>query len=381
MKKIYFLMMELVLGALTGYAKDAQQGCKIYFDATGWNAQVVQFCIGHDTWTATYEMSKIDNTNLYYYEVAEKWGGYNYFAVIGAGEKWGDGNWSVDNLKNAPNYTAPQLDYDLNAESYSISQTGNNTINTAWLENGYESLNYAQKVEAGEGGSVVAASFALNSNNTTEATEGTEINAALTATVTCVATPAEGYLFDGWYEGEDKVSADATYSYVVTGEKSLTAKFIAEPVITYPEKVYMVGYNGDYVPANPLEITGENGIYTAEAVEFTNTEFKLSTTKGTWDEFNAECLYVGEVTIGTLAAITQKDAYSKIEAGTYNITIDLVNNTFLAVVYNDPTTAIESIEAENAPVEYYNLQGVKVANPENGLFIKKQGNKAVKVIL
>ena len=45
-------------------------------------------------------------------------------------------------------------------------------------------------------------------------------------------------------------------------------------------------------------------------------------------------------------------------------------------------TAIESVAVDaNAPVEYYNLQGVKVANPENGLFIKKQGNKATKVIL
>ena len=36
---------------------------------------------------------------------------------------------------------------------------------------------------------------------------------------------------------------------------------------------------------------------------------------------------------------------------------------------------------ENAPVEYFNLQGVRVANPENGLFIKRQGAKAEKVVL
>ena len=44
-------------------------------------------------------------------------------------------------------------------------------------------------------------------------------------------------------------------------------------------------------------------------------------------------------------------------------------------------SAIEVIEAVDAPVEYYNLQGVKVANPSNGIFIKKQGSKATKVIL
>lgn len=56
----------------------------------------------------------------------------------------------------------------------------------------------------------------------------------------------------------------------------------------------------------------------------------------------------------------------------------------LGVYTFDPqgNSAIESIAADaNAPVEYYNLQGVKVAKAENGLFIKKQGNKAVKVVL
>ena len=32
-------------------------------------------------------------------------------------------------------------------------------------------------------------------------------------------------------------------------------------------------------------------------------------------------------------------------------------------------------------LEYYNLQGVKVENPSNGIFIKKQGTKATKVVL
>lgn len=35
----------------------------------------------------------------------------------------------------------------------------------------------------------------------------------------------------------------------------------------------------------------------------------------------------------------------------------------------------------NAPVEYYNLNGVRIANPENGIFIRKQGSKTSKVAL
>lgn len=45
------------------------------------------------------------------------------------------------------------------------------------------------------------------------------------------------------------------------------------------------------------------------------------------------------------------------------------------------TTGIESIVAPvEGTVEYYNLQGVKVANPENGVFIRVQGGKATKVV-
>lgn len=46
------------------------------------------------------------------------------------------------------------------------------------------------------------------------------------------------------------------------------------------------------------------------------------------------------------------------------------------------TTGVAGIVAdENAPVEYYNLQGVRVINPENGLYIRRQGNKVTKVLV
>ena len=40
-----------------------------------------------------------------------------------------------------------------------------------------------------------------------------------------------------------------------------------------------------------------------------------------------------------------------------------------------------TVNDENAPVEYYNLQGVRVENPAPGqLYIKRQGSKATKVL-
>lgn len=49
---------------------------------------------------------------------------------------------------------------------------------------------------------------------------------------------------------------------------------------------------------------------------------------------------------------------------------------------NNANSGIENITVdENAPVEYYNLQGIKVENPENGMYIRRQGSSVQKVII
>ncbi len=49
------------------------------------------------------------------------------------------------------------------------------------------------------------------------------------------------------------------------------------------------------------------------------------------------------------------------------------------VPYEPGTSLIETIGSDNAPVEYYNLQGIRVDNPSAGVYIRQQGSKAVKV--
>jgi hypothetical protein len=52
------------------------------------------------------------------------------------------------------------------------------------------------------------------------------------------------------------------------------------------------------------------------------------------------------------------------------------------VFFNEPVLGIENVAVdENAPVEYYNLQGVRVANPQGGIYVKRQGNKATKILV
>lgn len=52
------------------------------------------------------------------------------------------------------------------------------------------------------------------------------------------------------------------------------------------------------------------------------------------------------------------------------------------VLYAEGGAGVNEMEVnENAPVEYFNLQGVKVANPENGIFIRRQGSKVEKIMV
>lgn len=50
-------------------------------------------------------------------------------------------------------------------------------------------------------------------------------------------------------------------------------------------------------------------------------------------------------------------------------------------LFNDPTGVEDIVVDSNASAEYFNLQGVRVANPENGLYIRRQGTKAAKVLV
>ncbi len=49
--------------------------------------------------------------------------------------------------------------------------------------------------------------------------------------------------------------------------------------------------------------------------------------------------------------------------------------------YSAGLEAATIVDNNDAPVEYFNLQGMRVENPENGLFIRRQGANATKVIL
>lgn len=61
-------------------------------------------------------------------------------------------------------------------------------------------------------------------------------------------------------------------------------------------------------------------------------------------------------------------------------TVSKQKSTPKTVTFYGTTTGIESIEADGTAAEYFNLQGVRVAQPERGIYIMRRGNKTAKVV-
>ena len=220
--------------------------------------------------------------------------------------------------------------------------------------------------------------------------------------MTISPTSAFSILFNAG--GDDSKTADIAnlsienpeYWFYVDNDNSYTQLNEVEKV--YAEHVYVIGDvegNGwDPNKGKALDHQGE-GVYEIEGVQISDAGAgfgyfsfaeKLSTS-GNWDDLGVRWgpnAADKGIVLGTEDTnLTNNWAGGtkswKIAAGKYNMTLDTENLTLLVV---DTATAIESVSVDaNAPVEYYNLQGVKVANPENGIFIKKQGAKATKVVL
>lgn len=89
------------------------------------------------------------------------------------------------------------------------------------------------------------------------------------------------------------------------------------------------------------------------------------------------------VKISNVARPTAYMAYKKYNNDHELVTTDKADQVLPMLFKKDSGSAIETVEAADAdaPVEFFNLQGVRVANPENGLFIRRQGNKVEKVVI
>lgn len=98
-------------------------------------------------------------------------------------------------------------------------------------------------------------------------------------------------------------------------------------------------------------------------------------TDGTGIDFS-KATEVGTLTEGTLAIEGNYKYVALYNAGTSD------TRTYKTFTFNwDAQVGVESIEAENGEAKYYNLQGVRVDNPEKGMFICVQNGKSTKVAI
>lgn len=75
--------------------------------------------------------------------------------------------------------------------------------------------------------------------------------------------------------------------------------------------------------------------------------------------------------------------YASFNFSGYDADNGYLDDYYLEFYFNSKPSGVATVavDDENAPVEYYNLNGQRVLNPENGLFIRKQGSKVSKVII
>ena len=117
---------------------------------------------------------------------------------------------------------------------------------------------------------------------------------------------------------------------------------------------------------------------TIEKVEFISAgssyiKIKYNGTLGSYSVSGA----TGTWTRGAVNALAAEDR----ESITFDVTGTSRLNSINVYTSGVPTGVEDVTVDENAPVEYYNLQGVRVANPENGIYIRRQGSKVSKVLV
>lgn len=129
-----------------------------------------------------------------------------------------------------------------------------------------------------------------------------------------------------------------------------------------PSKIYQNGGNLRFYANGTLNFNIPSE-YTITKITFTATDFYVSTTTGTLE---AKVWTAPATAVNSLSFSASKtNKINKIE-----------------VEYAKVETGIEAVEVEEgAEAIYYNLQGVRVENPANGLYIRVAGKTASKVYI
>lgn len=152
----------------------------------------------------------------------------------------------------------------------------------------------------------------------------------------------------------DEIQAIYLIGYAVNGHFSAAKTFTktATDVYTFPDLVDYENADSENYTQKIFKqtVSGSAGQYIAKWQQNSDYEGNALTNKLIFDHFNT----AGASTVNRVHVFYTKGE----EAAVKNIAVD-----------------------ENAPVEYYNLQGMKVSGNEPGLYIRRQGSKTTKVLV
>ena len=183
--------------------------------------------------------------------------------------------------------------------------------------------------------------------------------------------------------------AAGTYTFTLDPEaKTLTVTGKESGEVKMPEHFYILGHvNGAaWAPDNAFEMTKTATGFEAKFTigndngsgygYFSFTE----STSADWDSLGQRWgapTKDYELNAGDSATIQRgENAFKVVADQEIILTLDWVTKK---LTYNI-VSGVAALEAANGEAVYFNMQGVRVANPENGLFIRVQNGKAVKVV-
>lgn len=175
-------------------------------------------------------------------------------------------------------------------------------------------------------------------------------------------------------EGSDVANSSIPSKVIVTAERVVEP----EPVEPDPMEEWYVSILGGF---NEWKGDGVHpsaeGVVEFKDVQIGTTAFKVKVWNGVEDIWhgNGEAIALNTPTdisanIGDMTITGAK------EGDSFNITFNALTNTLTV----NTAAGISTVATENGEAVYFNLQGMKVENPVNGIFVKVANGKAVKVV-
>lgn len=216
-------------------------------------------------------------------------------------------------------------------------------------------------------------------------------------TTTPVVSGESYVLEDIGYSNMALAAADATnVTFTFTpSSKTLVVTYTSgstDPDPVVPETLYVLGdfVGNHWDPSNGVALDKDGTIFTGTI----NIETALDNDYGFFSLCTSLSASSDDWSVGTRYGATEKDKLVEsgvaetfiagdkawqVLPGLYNIEVDFEYNTMKLTSKSDAVEAI--VEDANVAPVYYNLQGVRVAEPTNGLYIVVRGDKVAKQLV